>query len=75
LLLKSLAIALGLALTLTACGTKGPLEPPPSATAKPTSPAKADDGLGDIPAVGQKPAKIVKPIEPPKQPFLLDFLL
>lgn len=73
--LKSLLIGLSLSLALSGCGTKGPLEPPPTATAQPKPVAKADEGLGDIPTMGQKKSKKVPPIEAPKQPFLLDFLL
>lgn len=72
--LKSVVIGLGLCLALSGCGTKGQLEPPPSATAEKKPVAKADEGLGDIPTMGQK-SKKVPPIEAPQQPFFLDFLL
>ena len=73
--LKTLVIGLGLALTLSGCGAKGPLEPPPSAATQQKPVAKADEGMGDIPVMGQKQKTKTAPIEAPKQPFLLDFLL
>lgn len=73
--LKTLLLGCGLALALSGCGSKGPLEPPPSAAAQPKPAAKTDDGMGDIPTLGQKKPKTVQPVEAPKQPFLLDFLL
>lgn len=71
---KSLALGLGLALALSGCGTKGPLEPPPSATPEEKPAAKADDGLGTLPTLGQKKTE-TKPVEVPNKPFFLDFLL
>lgn len=72
--LKMFVLSLGLSLALSACGTKGPLEPPPSAATEPAKKSKPDDGLGDIPTLGQKKTES-KPIEAPKQPFIFDFLL
>jgi predicted small lipoprotein YifL len=48
------------------CGRRGALEPPPS----PEAVAKADNDTNH-PQFHHKP----KPVEPPKQPFFLDFLL
>jgi predicted small lipoprotein YifL len=48
-------------LALSACGRKGPLEPPPSAKA-------TDTGLADDPVEAAKAAK-------PDRPFILDPLL
>jgi len=73
--LKALLLGLGLAMSLAGCGAKGPLEPPPSAAEQPKSEVKADEGMGDIPTIGQAKKKSAKPTETPKQPFFLDFLL
>ena len=73
--LKTVLLGLSLCLVLSACGTKGPLEPPPSAAQEQKPVAKADEGLGDIPTMGQKKSKKTPPIEAPQQPFFLDFLL
>ena len=64
-----MAIAAG---GLGGCGRAGPLEPPPDAqaVAKPTD-KSADNGAAGIPKPHQRPP----PIQPPKQPFFLDFLL
>lgn len=70
--LKMIVLSFGLATTLSACGTKGALEPPPSKVE--AAPAKADDGIAALPTLGQKKPE-VKPVEAPNQPFFLDFLL
>jgi predicted small lipoprotein YifL len=63
------ALAALLALTLTACGRYGPLEPPPDPNAPPKP---ANSTPGNLNALS-KPS--IPPIVPPKQPFFLDFLL
>ena len=50
-----------------ACGRRGALEPPPDPNAIAAKAANGDSR----PQVAHKP----KPIQPPKQPFFLDFLL
>ncbi len=72
--LKMIVLSFGLAHALSAFGTKGPLEP--STTAQPTkkSAAAVDEDLVSMPTLGQK-KQDAAPIEPPDQPFLLDFLL
>lgn len=72
--MKTVMLGLGLALALSGCGTKGPLEPPPSATPTTKPTAKADDGIGALPTLGQKKTE-TKPVEAPNKPFLFDFLL
>ncbi len=64
--------ALGaLALALAACGVKGPLEPPPAATAATaTEPAKPEQ-RGPIMSRPKRPP----PVARPDQPFVLDSLL
>jgi predicted small lipoprotein YifL len=69
-----IVLSLGLATVLSACGTKGGLEPPPSKVEAAPEKAKADDGIAALPTLGQKKPE-VKPVEAPNQPFLLDFLL
>jgi predicted small lipoprotein YifL len=59
------AVAL-LAFGASGCGRRGALEPPPD----PNAIAKPDDDPTH-PQVHHKP----KPVEPPKQPFVLDPLL
>ena len=73
--LKALLLGLGLAMSLSACGAKGPLEPPPSATDQAKPQVKADEGMGNIPTIGQTKKQAAKPTEKPNQPFFLDFLL
>lgn len=55
-----------IALGSTGCGRRGALEPPPD----PHAVVKPDNDPSH-PQVHHKP----KPVEPPKQPFFLDFLL
>ncbi len=50
-----------------ACGRRGALEPPPDPNAVAAKQANGDEH----PQVAHKP----KPVQPPKQPFFLDFLL
>lgn len=71
--LKMIVLSLGLATALSACGTKGALEPPPAAGAVAPK-AKADDGIATLPTLGQKKPD-VQPVETPNKPFFLDFLL
>lgn len=71
---KTLLLGLGLALALSGCGTKGPLEPPPSATPAIKPAAKTDEGIGSLPTIGQKKTE-TKPVEVPNKPFFFDFLL
>jgi predicted small lipoprotein YifL len=65
--LKALAVLL--ALSLTACGKYGPLEPPPDPNAPPKPANSNPTNLNAL----SKPS--IPPIVPPKQPFFLDFLL
>lgn len=69
-----IVLSIGLATALSACGTKGPLEPPTTARAPKKAAAAPGDDLVSIPTLGQKKQETA-PIEPPDQPFLLDFLL
>lgn len=68
--IAALALTALIAGGLGGCGRAGPLEPPPDATAvaKPANDANAD---ATVPRAHPKP----KPIQPPKQPFILDPLL
>ena len=70
--LKMIVLTLGLATAVSACGTKGPLEPYATAPKKAAASAEAD--IVSMPTLGQKKQEAT-PIEPPDQPFLLDFLL
>ncbi|MGO8800637.1 MAG: hypothetical protein ACLQE9_11920 [Roseiarcus sp.] len=63
----ALALLALIALGAGACGRRGALEPPPD----PNAVAKAADNNPAHPQFHHKP----KPVEPPKQPFFLDFLL
>jgi len=63
----ALAILALIALGAGACGRRGALEPPPDPNAVAAKQASGDNG----PQVAHKP----KPVQPPKQPFFLDFLL
>jgi predicted small lipoprotein YifL len=65
-----LTVLMGLA--LSACGRKGPLEPPPSAIEQAKLVATADTGI--MPPVGAKKPE-TKAAPPPDKPFFLDFLL
>jgi predicted small lipoprotein YifL len=64
----SLALVAALALGVAGCGRRGPLEPPPDATAvqKPAPSSPADE---------PEARKKNPPITPPKTPFVLDPLL
>jgi hypothetical protein len=71
-----LSLVAALALTLTACGRKGPLDPPPTAGVTPTEqpavgPIAPPIGSGAAPA----PAPANPPSTPPNRPFLLDPML
>jgi len=59
------------ALSLAACGRKGPLDPPPSAAAPPPPAASAADASG-APATGNPAAP---PAPTQKKSFILDPLL
>ena len=67
-----MVITVLMGLALSACGRKGPLEPPPSAIEQ-TKPASPTD-TGIMPPVGAKKAE-TKAAPPPDKPFFLDFLL
>lgn len=70
-----------LALALGACGRKGPLEPPPTATNAIDLPASQIGGVeNDAASLSQasvlaKPPKANKKIEVPDVPFVLDPLM
>jgi predicted small lipoprotein YifL len=71
---RALALAAVAALSLTACGRIGPLEPPPDASAEAKAPMpKADQVSAETLNPQMKPK--IPPITPPNQPFFLDFLL
>jgi len=53
------------------CGRAGPLEPPPDAQAVAKTSDQSSDNTGGVPKPHQRPPAI----QPPKQPFFLDFLL
>jgi predicted small lipoprotein YifL len=65
----ALVMVAGMALASSGCGRRGPLEPPPNASATPTPTPENDTGALGISR--HKPAPIVAP----KTPFLLDPLL
>lgn len=65
----ALALVLGVAVGAASCGRRGPLKPPPNASAVAPTPKPADDPLAA--ATHHKEA----PITPPKTPFALDPLL
>ncbi|MGO9421794.1 LPS translocon maturation chaperone LptM [Roseiarcus sp.] len=71
---RALAVAVLVALGLTACGRYGPLEPPPDASAQAKAPTPKPDQLSGESLNPQMKRKI-PPITPPDQPFFLDFLL
>ena len=69
----ALLLILGVALGASSCGRRGPLEPPPNASALAPTPAAtpkpADDPLAAMTHHNNPP------ITPPKTPFALDPLL
>jgi predicted small lipoprotein YifL len=65
----ALLLILGVALGASSCGRRGPLEPPPNASAVAPTPKPTDDPLAAM--THHKEA----PITPPKTPFALDPLL
>ncbi len=74
---RAVLVAGFLGLALSACGRRGPLEPPPDAK---NPVALPDQQIGAVPntidasPVGRSP-KRNRPIEVPEKPFLLDPLL
>ena len=80
---QALAAAVVVALTLTGCGRKGPLDPPPSAgltpdTAYTPGPSLGQEHYGVPPGASPPPpaAAAPAPATPPqKKTFFLDFLL
>ncbi|SDR63153.1 hypothetical protein SAMN05519103_08308 [Rhizobiales bacterium GAS113] len=78
--LRRLAVLALIACAATACGRKGALEPAPKAdAAKQQDEQKASgDEQAEAPAaggLGSLRAKKPKPVQPPKQSFILDPLL
>jgi len=79
----ALAAAMMAALGLTACGRKGPLDPPPSAglttpQAYPARPSLGEEGVTPPPdnrARAANAAPSSAPPPPPQKTFFLDFLL
>jgi predicted small lipoprotein YifL len=77
---RTVLLAGFLGLALTACGRKGPLEPPPDAKnaidlpAEQTGAVENTFNATDASPLG-KPPKRNKPIEVPEKPFVLDPLL
>ena len=63
----SLALLAAIALSASACGRRGPLEPAPDPSAV-QKPAAADNGEPQI-------HKAIPKIQPPNKPFVLDPLL
>jgi predicted small lipoprotein YifL len=65
------------ALALGACGRRGPLEPHPDAPAEQRAkPAAAEDSAASPrPVLAGSRRTLSSPIQPPKQPFILDSLL
>jgi predicted small lipoprotein YifL len=53
------------------CGRAGPLEPPPDAQAVAKPADDSADNTGGVPKPHPRPPAI----QPPKQPFFLDFLI
>jgi predicted small lipoprotein YifL len=74
--IRLLLVAGALALALSACGRRGALEPPPSATAPAAQPEAAQPAAGPIPGspVGQARRR-PGPIVPGNDPFILDAIL
>lgn len=83
---RILLVATALALTLTACGRRGPLEPPPSVKSgdknsveypedKQTNTEIENQSGNFATSVTGKPAKTSRVIKPPKRDFVLDPLL
>jgi predicted small lipoprotein YifL len=73
--------ALVAALGLSACGRKGPLDAPPSATGRSAKAAPAPDGVpesglpGQQPGVGSSGKAVAPPPSGQRQPFILDWLV
>lgn len=65
--------AAGLALAVSACGKRGPLEPPPDSPDAAQKQPQADQGMGMPGIKGSK--KRPPPVKAPKGDFFLDFLL
>jgi len=78
---RAMVLAGFLGLALTACGRRGPLEPPPNAKNAIDLPDQQTGAVEDaVPNVTEasplgKAPKRNKPIEIPEKPFLLDPLL
>jgi predicted small lipoprotein YifL len=77
----ALVMGLCLPLMLTACGRRGPLEPPPSQKAKETTQTgseveNADENVGFVPnPVSTPKTKRGQGFKIPQEPFILDPLL
>ncbi len=70
--------AVALALSLGACGRRGPLEPPPgSLEAQQEAAEERGETLSDvtIQPIGKGGSRKTPPIRAPKEPFILDPLL
>lgn len=70
--------AAGLALTASACGRKGPLEPPPGGKDIPgeenQQPSDREEQAQSLNPLSQRP-KRPPPVKPPNTPFVLDAIL
>ena len=71
--LLALLLVLGVALGASSCGRRGPLEPPPNASAVAPTPAATPKPSDDPLAAATHHKE--PPITPPKTPFALDPLL
>ncbi|GGK35391.1 LPS translocon maturation chaperone LptM [Salinarimonas ramus] len=71
-----LILLIATALTLSACGRRGALEPPPGAGPAPLADEAAvpSDPLVNVPVGGPRQPESV-PVAQPDRPFLLDILL
>jgi predicted small lipoprotein YifL len=65
-----------LVLSLSACGRRGALEPPPNATAPQAQAQAGDPNQGTLPSpVGTPRARVNRDYTIPNRPFILDPLL
>lgn len=73
-----LLCALALSLTVSGCGRRGPLEPPPgSIEAQQQEAEEKGETLSNvtIPSISKGASRKTPPIRAPKEPFILDPIL